>query len=247
MIITVFDIPVEVYKKDIKNMHLYVKPPYGKVSISAPYSLKDETIEMFIRTKLAWIKKQVAQFENQARQSEREYVSGETLYVWGKQCYIQVIYGTKNFLELSGNKILFTVKKNSSIQQRERIVREWYRSLLKREIERVLPKWEKITGLKPENWRTKYMTTRWGSCNTRTREIWLNVQLAKKTSECLEYVLLHELIHLIEKNHNDRFIALMDKYMPRWREIKQSLNTQMLDYMVCTKTNEYPDCKELFS
>lgn len=231
MIMTVSGISVEVYKKDIKNMHLYVKPPYGKVCVSAPHSVKNQTIEMFIRTRISWIKRQIEKFENQERQTKREYISGETLYVWGKKYYLQLEYGNKNSITVLGNKAIFRVSKNSNMMSRERFVREWYRSLLKTEVERILPKWEKITGLIPSNWQTKYMTTRWGSCNTATKKIWLNVQLAKKTPECLEYVILHELIHLEEKNHNDRFISLMDKYMPMWREIKNSLNTQILDYM----------------
>jgi len=224
-------IPIEVCKKNIKNMHLYVKPPNGNVMVSAPLSMSDEAIERFVRTKINWIKKQVAKFDNQPRQSEREYISGETLYVWGKQYFIQTEYGNKNLLVLSGDKAILTIRKESTAEQRESFVREWYRILLKAETTRVLPKWEKITGLKSSSWQTKYMTTRWGSCNTKTGKIWLNLQLAKKTPECLEYVILHELIHLVEKSHNDRFIALMDKYMPMWREVKATLNGQTLDYM----------------
>lgn len=222
---------VEVCKKSIKNMHLYVKPPNGTVMVSAPLSMSDEAIERFVRTKASWIKKQIAKFDNQPRQSEREYVSGETLYVWGKQYYLQTEYGSKNSLVLSGDKAVLTVRSGSTAEQRENFLREWYRVLLKAEIARLLPKWEKITGLKTTNWQTKYMTTRWGTCNTKTGKIWLNLQLAKKTPECLEYVILHELIHLIEKSHNERFVSLMDKYMPMWREVKTALNGQILDYM----------------
>ncbi len=231
MLLNISGIPIEVYKKDIKNMHLYVKPPNGNVTVSAPLTMSDEAIERFVRTKVSWIKKQIAKFDDQPRQSEREYVSGETLYVWGKQYYLQTEYGNKNSLMLSGDKAVLTVRKESTANQRENFVREWYRKLLKNEIERLLPKWEKITGLKATGWQTKYMTTRWGSCNTKTGKIWINLQLAKKTPECLEYIILHELIHLVEKTHNERFVSLMDKYMPMWREIKATLNDQTLDYM----------------
>jgi len=212
-------------------MHLYVKPPNGKVSVSAPNTMSDEVIERFARTKISWIKKQVIKFDNQLRQSEREYISGETLYVWGKQYYLQTNYGNKNSLVLSGDKAVLTVRKESTAKQRENFVREWYRELLKAEITRVLPKWEKMTGLKAKYWQTKYMTSRWGTCNMKTGKIWLNLQLAKKTQECLGYVILHELIHLIEKSHNERFVFLMDKYLPMWREVKVALNGQTLDYM----------------
>lgn len=224
-------IPIEVCKKDIKNMHLYVKPPNGNVVVSAPLTMSDEAIERFVRTKISWVKKQVAKFDNQLRQSQREYVTGEALYVWGKQYYLQVEYGIRNSLTMSGSKAVLTVRRASTAAQREKFVREWYRDLLKVEIERLLPKWEKTTGLKAAGWQTKYMTTRWGTCNIKTGKIWLNLQLAKKTPECLEYVILHELVHLVEKTHNERFVSLMDKYMPMWREVKTTLNGQTLDYM----------------
>lgn len=224
-------IPIEVCKKNIKNMHLYVKPPKGDVTVSAPLSMSDEAIERFIRTKTSWIKKQIAKFDNQPRQSERGYVSGETLYVWGKQYYLKTEHGSKNSLMLSGDKAVLTVRRESTAEQRENFVREWYRVLLKSEIARLLPKWEKITGLKATNWQTKYMTTRWGTCNKKIGKIWLNLQLAKKTPECLEYVILHEMVHLVEKNHTERFISLMDKYMPIWREVKATLNGQALDFI----------------
>ena len=211
-------------------MHLYVKPPNGNVVVSAPLTMSDEAIERFVRTKASWIKKQVAKFDNQPRQSEREYVSGETLFVWGKRHYLQTEYGNKNSLVLSGDRAVLTVRKESTAEQRENFVREWYRELLKAEIARLLPKWEKATGLKATGWQTKYMTTRWGTCNTKTGKIWLNLQLAKKTPECLEYVILHELVHLVEKTHNERFVSLMDKYMPMWREIKVTLNGQIFDF-----------------
>lgn len=231
MILDISGIPIEVCKKEIKNMHLYVKPPNGNVMVSAPLSMSDEAIERFVRMKTGWIKKQIAKFENQLRQSGRVYVSGETLYVWGKQYFMRTEYGNRNSLVLTNDKAILTVRKESTADQRESFIREWYRKLLKAEIALLLPKWEKITGLKAAGWQTKYMTTRWGTCNTKTQKIWVNLQLAKKTTECLGYIILHELVHLVEKKHNERFVSLMDKYMPMWREIKATLNGQTLDYM----------------
>jgi len=231
MALVISGIPIEVCKKSIKNMHLYVKPPDGRVSVSAPLNMSDEAIERFVRTKFNWVRKQISKFDEQPRQSEREYVSGETLYIWGKQYYLQIEYGIKNVLVLSRDKAVLTIRKESTAEQRDNFVREWYRRLLKIEIERLLPKWEKITGLTANGWQTKYMTTRWGTCNIKTGKIWFNLQLAKKTPECLEYVILHELCHLVEKSHNNRFIEMMDKYMPMWREIKAALNGQTLDFM----------------
>lgn len=232
MQIQIADISVEIVKKEIKNMHLAVLPPDGKVRVSAPLAMPDEAIAMFVRTKLGWIRKQQAKFEAQPRQSQREYVSGETLYVWGRQYFLQVAYSYKgNSLVLDGNQAILAVRKESTANQREAFVNEWYRGLLKAEVEKYLPKWEKITGLHCSSWQSKYMTTRWGTCNTNTRKIWLNLQLAKKPIECLEYVILHELAHLKVKNHGLEFIAILDQHMPQWRERKMLLNESKLDYM----------------
>lgn len=231
MKLNIADIQIDVNKKKIKNMHLYVKPPDGHVSVSAPEEMSDAAIERFVRTKLTWIKRQIQKFEGQPRQSKREYVSGETLYFWGKQYYLQVKHGNKNAVVINGDTVQLTVRKESNPDQRGKIINEWYRKKLKGEIVKVLPKWEEKTGIKAQDWKVKYMTTRWGSCNVNTGTIWLNLQLAKKTPECLEYIILHELIHLVEKNHTDRFLSLMDFYMPMWREIKAKLNGQPLDFM----------------
>jgi len=231
MLLIVSGIPVDVSKKDVKNMRLYVKPPNGDVTVSAPLSMSDDAIELFVHTKISWIKKQIKKFNTQLRHSKREYVSGETLYVWGKQYYLQVEYRGRNSLKLSGDKAILTVRENSTTAQREKYIREWYRKQLKEEIERLLPKWEKITGLKCNSWQIKYMTTRWGTCKPKARKIWLNLQLAKKPPECLEYIILHELIHILEKRHNERFKSFISKYMPMWKEIKSTLNNQTLDYL----------------
>ena len=225
-------IPIEIIKKNIKNMHLYVQPPDGKVQVSAPKHLSDDSILMFVRTKIGWIKKQRIKFENQPRQTERQYVSGESFYVLGKQYFLQVEYSYKgNSLVLSGDKAILTVRKESTPIQRETFVREWYREILKAEIEKYLPKWEKKTGLYCDSWQTKYMTTRWGTCNVNTKKLWFNLQLAKKPIECIEYIILHELAHLKVKNHGDDFIAILDSNMPYWRETKKKLNEQILDYL----------------
>ena len=232
MQIVVSNISVEVIRKNIKNMHLAVLPPDGRVRVSAPTQLTDEAITMFVRTKLGWIKKQQEKFQQQPRQSERQYVSGETLYVWGKQYFLQVEYSYKgNALILSGDKAILTVRKESSPKQRGSFVNEWYRSLLKQEVAKYLPKWEKTTGLYCSSWQSKYMTTKWGTCNPTSKKIWLNIQLAKKPIECLEYVILHELAHLKVHNHGPEFTAILDQYMPYWRDHRRRLNDSTLDYL----------------
>ncbi|GMO32407.1 MAG: SprT family zinc-dependent metalloprotease [Termitinemataceae bacterium] len=222
-------IEVRVQKKDIKNLHLYVKPPVGAVTVSAPLSMSEDAIERFVRTKVSWMRTQQAKFAGQLRQTQRQYVSGETLYLWGKQYFLSVDYGNRNALALDGNSAKLTVRKVSTALQRDSFVREWYREQLKAEITRLLPKWETTTGLHCDSWQTKYMTSKWGTCNIATRKIWFNLQLAKKPIECLEYIIVHELLHLRVKNHNAEFTALMDKFMPYWREVKNKLNAQILD------------------
>ena len=232
MQVIISGISVSVIRKPIKNMHLYVKPPDGHVEVSAPKDLSDESIKMFIRTRIGWIRRQMDKFEQQPRQTKREYVSGETLYIWGRQYYLYVNPGSKsNSFSIDGDRAILNVREGSTIEQRARLVNEWYRRILKAEIEKKIPKWEQITGLHPSAWQVKYMTSRWGSCNVKAGKIWLNLQLAKKSPECLEYIIVHELVHLVVKNHDEKFVALMDKYLPNWRELRRNLNSQILDYM----------------
>lgn len=226
------DIPIEIIKKKIKNIHLAVLPPEGRVRISAPETITDEAIILFAKTRIGWIRQQQEKFRQQLRQTERQYISGETLYVWGKQYFLQVDYSYKgNSLVLSGNKAMLAVRKESTTKQREAFINEWYRGMLKEQIEKSLPVWEQRTGLYCSSWQTKYMTTRWGTCNTNTGKIWLNLQLSKKPLECLDYVILHELTHLKIRNHGKDFVAFMDAQMPYWKEIKKQLNDSILDYM----------------
>lgn len=232
MQITISNIVVEIQKKNIKNLHLSVLPPDGKVRVSAPTHMSNESIALFVRTKIDWIRKQQEKFEKQERQIKREFVSGETLYLWGKQYFLKVEYSYKgNSLVLNGSNAVLTVRKESTAEQRESFVNEWYREHLKCQISKLLPKWEEKTGLCCSSWQTKYMVTKWGTCNTNSKKLWFNLQLAKKPIECLEYVILHELVHLKVKNHSAEFIAILDSYMPYWRETRKLLNDSKLDYM----------------
>lgn len=231
MRIVISGIPIDIQKKNIKNMHLQIKPPDGHVVISAPLSMDDKAIEVYARTNLSWIKKQIEKFQQQPRSAKRQYVSGETMYIWGKQYYLSFVPDAqKNSFEIQGDKVILSMRADSTVKQRENYVREQYRSLLKVEIERLLPKWEQITALHCESWQTKYMVTRWGTCNTEKKKLWFNLQLAQKPIECLEYVILHELIHLRERTHNSTFIAYMDMHMKNWRAVRKELNDSRLDY-----------------
>lgn len=193
--------------------------------------MDDKAIEVYARTNLSWIKKQIEKFQQQPRSAKRQYVSGETMYIWGKQYYLSFVPDAqKNSFEIQGDKVILSMREYSTVKQRENYVREQYRSLLKVEIERLLPKWEQITELHCESWQTKYMVTRWGTCNTEKKKLWFNLQLAQKPIECLEYVILHELLHLRERTHNSTFIAYMDMYMKNWRAVRKELNDSRLDY-----------------
>lgn len=228
MEINISGIIIEVRKKKIKNMYLSVKPPDGRVVISAPISMNRQTIESFARSKLEWIKMQKKKYETDAKKTDRQYISGEILYFWGKP-YLLIFRerGGGNSLELSEGRAVLTMGGESTAKQRETYIRERYRAMLKEEIARLLPKWEALTGLHCCSWHTKYMTTRWGTCNTVKKRLWFNVQLAEKPVECLEYVILHELAHTKVSNHGAEFVAVMDEYMPMWREVKKRLNAQV--------------------
>ena len=225
MQIEISGIKIEVQKKKVKHLRLVVAPPDGRVRVSAPLHFSDDSILSFVSSKIDWIKRQQERFADQPRQAERKYVSGETLYVFGQQYFLRVEHGgKKNSLVLSGNEAVLTVREESTAKQREAFLNEWYRALLKEKIALYLPKWEEITGLRPESWQVKNMTTRWGTCNVSARRIWINLELAKKPIECLEYVILHELAHLRVYNHGKDFAAIMDRHMPNWREIRKRLN-----------------------
>lgn len=231
MRIVISGIPIDVQKKNIKNMHLQVKPPDGHVVISAPNSVDDNAIEAYARTQLGFIKKSIAKFQEQSRASKRQYVTGETMYIWGKPYYLVFKPDNqKNSFEIHNQNVVLSMSSKSTVNQRDSFVREEYRKLLKAEIEKKLPKWEQQTGLKCDSWQTKYMVTKWGACSTDKKKLWFNLQLAQKSPVCLDYIILHELTHLITRKHDATFIAHMDRFMPNWREVRKELNDSRLDY-----------------
>ena len=226
------DIEVEIHKKNIKNLHLSVLPPQGRVRVSAPNNMNDEAIRVFIITKIGWIKRQQEKYKNQPRQCERAYVSGESVYFCGKRYRLDVIHSNVcNDVRISGDKLIFQVREASTTEQRANVLNAWYRENIKKEIPKLLEKWQKVIGVTADSWGVKNMKTRWGTCNVKDKRIWINLQLAKKYPECLEYVIVHELVHLLEKNHNKMFIGYMDEFLPYWRTTKDELNALILDYM----------------
>lgn len=224
--ITVSDITIDVERKDIKNMHLGVYPPGGRVRISTPLNIDDEAVRLFVISKLSWIRKQQRLFKEQARQTEREYVSGESHYLWGERYLLNVIYQKGNPQVVLRNKtyIDLYVREGSGQVQRQRVMTERYRKQLKAVVPDLVSKWEVVIGVKVNDWGVRQMKTKWGTCNIEAGRIWLNLELAKKPERCLEYIIVHEMVHLLERHHNERFVALMDQFMPKWRTHRDELN-----------------------
>lgn len=208
-------------------MHLAVYPPNGRIRLSAPEKTDKEVLRLFTISKLGWIKKQVKSFQEQAREVPREYISGESHYFLGKRFLLEVIDAeNKSKVELKGNKkILLYCKPDTPKSKRADLLKEWYRSELKKQIPALIKKWENKIGVRSNDWRVKQMKTKWGACNIEAKRIWLNLELAKKPKICLEYIIVHELVHLLERNHNERFVNYLDEFMPKWRLHRDELNS----------------------
>lgn len=219
------DITVDVVLKDIKNVHLSVYPPTGRVRISAPKRMNMDTIRVFAISKLAWIKQQQAKLREQEREIPRDYVDRESHYVWGKRYLLTVIESDEPpSIELKHKRLLLRVRPGAAKEKRQALVEEWYRARLKERVPPLLARWQPLLGVRVERFFVQRMKTKWGSCNPRARTIRLNTELAKKPAECLEYIVVHELVHLLEPTHNARFLALMDRFLPAWQFHRQMLN-----------------------
>jgi predicted metal-dependent hydrolase len=219
------DITVDVILKDIKNLHLSVYPPTGRVRISAPSRMSIDTIRIFALSKLGWIKEQQHKLQEQARETPREYLDRESHYVWGKRYLLAVSeVDQPPAVELEHNRMLLSVRPGTSESRRQAVVEEWYRKQLKLAVPPLVAKWEPLLRVTVERFFVQRMKTKWGSCSPGTRSIRLNTDLAKKPRECLEYIIVHEMVHLLEPTHNSRFIGLMDQFMPRWQFYRDLLN-----------------------
>ena len=217
---------IDVVRKNIKNMHLSVYPPTGRVRIAAPLNIDDEAVRLFAISKLAWIKRNQRKFEKQERQTPREYANRESHYFEGRRYLLRIteIDSVPKVLIKSKTHIDLFVRPGFTIEQCHNILNEWYRKQLKEQIPVLIYKWEKIIGVSVSEWGVKQMKTKWGTCNIEEKRIWINLELAKKPKQCLEYIVVHEMIHLLERYHNDHFLALIEKYMPKWKLYKQELN-----------------------
>ena len=220
------DISVEVVQKDIKNLHLSVHPPAGKVRISAPLRMDLDTIRVFAITKLAWIKSQQKKLREQPRETPREYLDRESHYVWGKRYLLKLVEKEATpTVELKHNKMILRLRPAASHEKRQEVLDAWYREQLKEVVPPLIAKWEKVVGVNAGRFFVQKMKTKWGSCSPGPKNIRINTDLAKKPLQCLEYIVAHELTHLLERHHNDHFIALMDDHMPQWRQYREMLNS----------------------
>ena len=224
--ITVSGVPVEVVRKDIKNLHLGVYPPNGRVRVAAPLIVSDEAVRLAVIDKLGWIRRQRAAFADQPRQSKREMVSGESHYFLGRRYRLRVHeHDGPARVALRGVASLdLFVRPGAAAAQREAVLMRWHRAQLKALIPPLLERWQPVLGVQVAAWGVKAMKTKWGSCNASARRVWFNLELAKKPVQCIEYIVVHELAHLVERRHGDRFTELMDDCLPRWRQQSGLLN-----------------------
>ncbi len=221
-----------IVRKSIKNLHLSVLPPNGWVRVTAPQNMNDDAIRTLLALRLPWIKKQQAKFSGQQRQTKRDYVSGESHYFLGKRYKLEVVYKDESpkVIVKGKNRIILQVKPKTNTKKRQEILTDWYREELYSIVDELITKWQKKIGVNVSYWGIKQMKTRWGSCNPEKARILFNLELSKKPIGCIEYVVVHELVHLIERKHNEKFVALVSKFVPKWKSLKDELNSFILSH-----------------
>lgn len=225
------NITVELVKKNIKNIHLSVYPPTGRVKISAPLRMEDENIRMYVISKLSWIKQQQLKMRKQEREEEKSYSSRESHYYLGNRYLLKIVSAnTTPTVYIEHDKMVLVVKEGMDAEQRQKILQEWYRKQLRTVAEKYIGIWEKRMNVKVEEFGIRKMKTKWGTCNPTAKRIWLNLELARKPIEHIEYIIVHEMTHLHERTHNKKFIAHMNKYIPMWRNVREELNRLPLGY-----------------
>jgi predicted metal-dependent hydrolase len=228
--LVVSSLRVSVVRKPIKNLHLGVYPPDGRIRVAAPLAVSDSAVRVAVIARLPWIKRQQAAFEHQVRESAREMVSGESHYYRGRRYRLMVLESKGSpRVEIRGPKILaLYVQPGWTAEDRARLLQRWYRERLRELLPPILEKWQAKLGIELRSWSIKRMKTKWGSCNSAARRIWVNLELVKKPPACLEYVVVHELVHLLARKHDERFLALMDRHLPSWRQYRAELNAAPL-------------------
>ena len=225
-IISISDISAEIEWKDIKNVHLTIYPPNARIHVSAPLTMTEEAVRLFLVTKQSWIRKQVSQIIEQNRQTSREYVSGENHYFKGHRYRLKVVYHkAPPKVEIQGNEyIVLFVREGTTVERRAEILKEWYRFEFKLILPALIAKWEETLDVKVNKWEVKQMKTLWGSCNHRTHNIIFNLELIKKPLHCIEYIVVHELLHIKVRLHNEEYTSLLNRYFPNWKQLKDVLN-----------------------
>lgn len=227
---------VEVVYKDIKHIHISVYPPDGRVRVAAPHRVGDDAVRLAIVQRLPWIRKQRDRLRNAPRQMERQMVSGETHFVWGERYRLDVSRTGRHAVMLKSRTLWLVAPRGAAPDARRRVLDRWYRGQLADALTPLLDKWQAVVGEQVDKVEIRHMKTRWGSCTPAAHSIRINVELATKNPRCLEYVVVHELIHLLERTHNDRFISLMDQFLPAWRAVRDELNQSALSYSVWGST-----------
>ena len=223
--LTIRGIDVDVVYKDIKNLHIGVYPPMGRVRVAAPQRLNDDQVRLAVIQRLPWIKRQREALQNTPRQSQREMVTGESHYLWGVRRRLVVVERPgRAHLEVDGDKLMLYTSAESTADRRRKDLDQWYRKQLREALPDLIATWEAELDVAVPKWTIRRMKTKWGSCNRQTRHIWFNVELAKKHPDCLEYIVVHEMAHYFERNHGERFTQLMDGLMPDWRSRRDQLN-----------------------
>lgn len=219
------ELHVEVMRKAIKHVHLSVLPPDGKVRVAAPDSVPLETIHLFVISKLSWIKSQQRKLQTQERETPREFLNKESHYLWGKRYLLEICFAdAAPAISLTPRKLQLQVRPGADQARCEEVLNGWYRQQVRDAVPSLLAKWEPLLGVKAKKVFVQHMKTKWGSCTPGSGYIRLNTDLAKKPPECLEYIVVHELVHLLEPTHNERFVRLMDQYLPHWQHLRAQLN-----------------------
>ncbi len=226
------EMTVDVVLKDIKNIHLSVYPPTGRVRISAPARMDLETIRVFAISRLGWIRQQQKKLLDQERETRREYLDRESHYVWGRRYLLKVIEAEQPpSIELKHSQMMLSVRPGANDKKKQAVVEEWYRWQVRQAVLPLIAKWEPLMGVKVERIFVQRMKTKWGTCKHQAGRIRFNTELAKKPVECLEYIVVHEMAHLLEPTHNACFVALMDHYLPSWKILRDELNQAPLGHV----------------
>ena len=231
-VLSVGGLDVHVVRKQIKNLHLGVYPPLGRVRVAVPAAMTDTAVRLAVICKLGWIKRQRAQFAAQPRETRRDMVNGESHYFQGRRYRLRLLPNqpVARVRVVGAATLEMAVPKGATRQKREAVLNQWYRDQLKALVPPLMAQWQRMLGVEARNWGIQRMKTKWGSCNPDTKRVLLNLELAKKLPDCLEYLVVHELTHLLERRHNDRFIALMDEHLPKWRQHQKALTAEPLGH-----------------